>query len=171
MGGVVIGTGWSVPVPGAGVEPNGFVRGYHAVDRASLPYAWTAVSHLGTGVLARNRGRFLDYEYFLINFDPDTYDHGGPEAIPTADVYVFLERTPQDSRIVDELMPLGSNLAARTNAWVEQYSQRADQARYVSLFYQDDEVYVIRIGRTAPTLLDLADGSAAGAAPTPPTRP
>ena len=155
-------TGWAVPVPGVPVEPAGFVRGYHAVQARSLPYAWTAVSHLGTGVRARHRGRFMDSEYFLQTYDPARYDHRGPGAIPTPDVYLFVERGERAGRggaasgVRDELLPVGAEQAGRLRAWVAAYAARPDQARNVRVVYRDAEVEVVRLGRPAPTLLELA---------------
>ena len=153
----VIVTGWGVPVPGVPVEPAGFVHGYHAVQRASLPYAWTAVSHLGTGVRARHRGRFMDSEYFLQTYDPARYDHRGPGAIPTPDVYLFVERGAGGaaSGVRDELLPVGAEQAGRLRAWVAAYAARPDQGRNVSVVYRDAEVEVVRLSRPAPTLLEL----------------
>ena len=155
-----VGSGWGVPRTGAPVEPAGFVEGYHAVDRTSLPYAWTAVSHLGTGVRVRNRGRFMDYEYFLTTYDPATYDHLGAGAIPTPDLYVFVERGDGPTAIRDELRPPGLRHAARLRSWLRRYAARPDQAGLVSVFYEDAEVTVVRVSRPAPTLLELPPDSA-----------
>lgn len=158
VGLVVIGTGWSVPVPGPGVEPDGFVKGYHAIDRDFQPYAWTAVSHLGTGVLTKHRGRFMDYEYFLLSYDPDRYDHAGAGAIPTPDLFVFLERGP--SQVGEELLPSGRDHQGRLHEWVRRYARRGDQAARVSVFYRDEDVEVIRISRPVPEAPALARGGA-----------
>ena len=166
VGVAVIATGWSVPVPGPGVEPSGFVEGYLDVDRQSLPYAWTAVGHGGTRVLAAHRGRFMDYEYFLENYDPATYDHRGGGRIPTPDVFLFVERGAAPSTVAAELLPAGPDLAQRLRQWVAVYRARPDQAGALSVFYQDGEVTVYRVGRAAPTLLDL--NADAGPASDPP---
>ncbi len=158
----VIATGWSVPTPGPTVEPEGFVEAYLDVDRQSLPYAWTAVGHGGTRTLVAHHGRFMDYEYFLGRYDPATYDHGGAGQIPTPDVFLFVERAGGPSGVAPELMPAGADLPARLRRWVEVYRRRPDQAPSLSVFYQDDRVAVYRIGRPAPTLLDLDAGLAPG---------
>ena len=151
----VIATGWSVPVPGPTVEPEGFVEAYLDIDRQSPPYAWTAVGHSGTRALVAHRGRFMDYEYFLANYDPTAYDHRGPGRIPTPDVFVFVERPGAASGIAAELVPSTPDLPARLRRWVAAYAGRPDQAPGLTVFYQDDRVTVYRIGRSAPTLLDL----------------
>ena len=161
-------TGWGVPVPGVPVEPAGFVRGYYAVQARSLPYAWTAVSHLGTGVRARHRGRFMDSEYFLQTYDPARYDHRGPGAIPTPDVYLFVERGGgAASGVRDELLPVGADQAGRLRAWVARYAARPGKARNVRVVYRDDEVEVVRLSRPAPTLLELPPEADAPPRPAP----
>ena len=171
VGVVVIATGWAVPVPGPGVEPGGFVRAYHTIDQRHQPYTWTAVSHLGTGVLSRHRGRFMDYEYFLANYDARSYDHRGKRAIPTPDVFVFVERAESSRRVEEELMPSGSDAATRIREWVSDYDGRPDQSPNVSVFYRDADVEVIRISRPAPTLLELIPEAEALALDTSPERP
>ena len=155
VGVAVIATGWSVPVPGPTVEPGGFVEGYLDISRESLPYAWTAVGHSGTRALVAHRGRFMDYEYFLANYDPAAYDHRGRDRIPTPDVFLLVERAGRASGIAAELLPEGPDLSERIRQWVGVYAGRRDQAGALSVFYQDDEVTVYRIGRSAPTLLEL----------------
>ena len=152
---VVITTGWSVPVPGPTVEPDGFVEAYLDVSRESLPYAWTAVGHSGTRALVAHRGRFMDYEYFLENYDPAVYDHRGPGRIPTPEVFLFTERPGAASGLAAELLPSTPDLAVRMRRWVEVYRRRPDQAGALGVFYQDSRVTVYRVARPAPTLLDL----------------
>ena len=155
--GVSVGTGWGVPVAGEPVEPDGYVRAYHAIQSRSLPYAWTAISHRGTGILARHRGRFMDYEYFLQNYDARSYDHQGEGAIPTPDLYLFVEKQPLASEIVPELMPTGENIPDRVAAWVKTYTERGETGATVEQFYDDDFVRIYRLTRPAPTLLELPD--------------
>ncbi|MEM6288003.1 MAG: hypothetical protein AAF845_12670 [Bacteroidota bacterium] len=155
VGVVVIATGWAVPVPGPGVEPGGFVRAYHAIDRAYQPYTWTAISHLGTGVLTRHRGRFMDYEFFLQNYDASAYDHRGRGAIPTPDVFVFVEREDGPQTVQQELMPSGEDATPAIEDWLAAYAARTDQAPNVSVFYRDEQIEVVRISRPASTLLEL----------------
>ena len=157
VGGVVIGSGWSVPVPGPTVEPEGFVEAYLDIDKALLPYAWTAVGHRGTGTLVAHRGRFMDYAYFLERYDPTQYDHLGPGRIPTPDVLLFVENRPEASRVMAELMPSGRDLPERMGRWIAAYRERSDRAD-VSVFYRDDDLTVYRIARSAPTLLELDRG-------------
>ena len=152
---VVIGTGWSVPVPGPTVEPEGFVRAYLDIDRQSRPYAWTAIGHRGTGTLVAQRGRFMDYQYFLNRYDPTRYDHVGAGRIPTPDLFLFVERDPDAPQTMAELMPPGRDLTGRMHAWVQAYARRPDQAGRVSTFYRDRDLTVYRISRPAPTLLEL----------------
>ena len=159
VGAVAVGSGWGAPSRRPPVEPAGFVEGYHAVERVSLPYAWTAVSHLGTGIRVRNRGRFMDYEYFLATYDPAAYDHLGPDAIPTPDLYFFLERDGALTAVRDELRPSGRQHSARLRAWLDRYRARPDQAGLVSVLYRDAEVEVVRVSRPAPTLLEMPPDS------------
>ncbi len=155
VGVVVIATGWSVPVPGPTVEPEGFVRAYLDIDRQSLPFAWTAIGHRGTGTLVAQRGRFMDYEFFLTNYDAEAYDHVGDGRIPTPDLFLFVERDPGAPQTMAELMPPGRDLTARMHDWVGAYARRPDQAGRLSAFYRDDDLTVYRISRPAPTLLEL----------------
>ena len=154
---LAVGTGWGVPVAGEPVEPDGYVRAYHAIQSRSLPYAWTAISHRGTGILARHRGRFMDYEFFLQNYDARSYDHQGEGAIPTPDLYLFVEKQPLASEIVPELMPTGENIPDRVAAWVKTYTERGETGATVEQFYDDDFVRIYRLSRPAPTLLELPD--------------
>ena len=101
----------------------------------------------------------MDYEYFLATYDPAAYDHTGPEAIPTPDLFFFLERGTAPTAVRDELRPAGRQHNARLRAWLDRYRARPDQARHVSVLYQDDDVEVIRVSRPAPTLLDLPPDS------------
>ena len=150
-----VGTGWGIPVAGEPVEPDGYVRAYHAIQSTSQPYAWTAVSHRGTGILARHRGRFMDYEFFLQNYDASSYDHIGDSAIPTPDLYLFIEANPLASDILPELMPTGEDIPARISTWVETIVSRDIAGVTVERFYEDDDVRIYRISRPAPTLLEL----------------
>ena len=174
--GVIVG-GWSVPVPGPTVEPDGFVEAYLDIDRRSLPYAWTAVGHRGTGALVAHRGRFMDYAYFLDNYDPRQYRHAGAGQIPTPDVFLFVESGRGETAVMAELMPPGRDLPARMARWVQAYAQGPD-AGALSVAYRDRDLTVYRIARSAPTLLELADDDgppeerplAAGLAPPSPSR-
>ncbi|MEO0559765.1 MAG: hypothetical protein AAF170_16460, partial [Bacteroidota bacterium] len=152
-----IGTGWGIPVAGEPVEPDGYMRAYHAIQSTSLPYAWTAVSHRGTGILARHRGRFMDYEFFLQNYDASSYDHLGDGAIPTPDLYLFIEANPLTSDILPELMPAGDDLPERIANWVDTFSMRDPDGVTVDRFYEDESVRIYRISRPAPTLLELPE--------------
>ena len=152
-----VGTGWGIPVAGEPVEPDGYVRAYHAIQSTSQPYAWTAISHRGTGILARHRGRFMDYEFFLQNYDASSYDHLGDEAIPTPDLYLFIETHPLTSDILPELMPTGEDIPARISTWVDTFSERTPDGVTVERFYEDADVRIYRISRPAPTLLELPD--------------
>ena len=154
-----VGTGWGIPVAGEPVEPDGYVRAYHAIQSTSQPYAWTAVSHRGTGILARHRGRFMDYEFFLQNYDASSYNHLGDGAIPTPDLYLFIETNPLTSDILPELMPTGDNLPERISSWVETFASRTSEGVTVERFYEDADVRIYRISRPAPTLLELPDES------------
>ena len=170
-----LGTGWGVPVAGAPVEPDGYVRAYHRIQARSLPYAWTAVSHRGTGILARHRGRFMDYEYFLQNYDAARYDHLGEEAIPTPDLYLFVEKDPLASTIVPELMPTGVDIPDRVADWVRTFTARTQEGVTVETFYDDASVRVYHVRRPAPTLLELPDdpppAAAVARSPRPPAGP
>jgi len=152
-----VGTGWGIPAAGEPVEPDGYVRAYHAIQSTSQPYAWTAVSHRGTGILARHRGRFMDYEFFLQNYDASSYDHLGDGAIPTPDLYLFIETNPLTSDILPELMPTGDNLPERISSWVETFAAKTSVGVTVERFYEDADVRIYRISRPAPTLLELPD--------------
>ncbi len=163
----VVWTGWGVPVPGVPVEPAGFVVAAQDIADGSAPYTWTAISHLGTGLRARHRGRFMDYAYFLDTYDPRGYSHVGPDAIPTPDVYFFLERGTGPSLIRDELLPPGRRHSERLRAWLGTYATRDDGAARLSIVYQDDEVEVVRLGRPAGTLLSLPDDLSASGLPAP----
>lgn len=168
VGAVAVGSGWGAPQRRAPVEPAGFVAGYHALERVSLPYAWTAISHVGTGIRVRNRGRFMDYEYFLATYDPASYDHTGPGAIPTPDLFFFLERGDAPTAVRDELRPPGRQHNARLRSWLDQYRARPDQAGHVSVLYQDSDVEVVRVSRPAPTLLELPPDSLLASRSVPP---
>lgn len=155
-------TAWGTvlaPQARPGVEPPGYARAYLAIQRSSEPYAWTAVGQRGLGVRARHRGRYMDYEYFLSNYEATRYDHTGDGAIPTRDLFIFLDKDPDASLLVDELQPLRDGIAQQATEWVAVFAARGGDAAEV--FYDDADVRVVRITRPAASLLDasLADAS------------
>ncbi|WP_412063092.1 hypothetical protein [Rubrivirga sp. IMCC45206] len=164
---VVVTTGWGVPVPGPPVEPAGFVEAFQDIADHSIPYTWTVVSHNGIGLRARHRGRFMDYEYFLQNFDAGWYSHHGRDAIPTPDVYLFLERGRGPSLVREELRPSGRRHSERLRTWVDTYARRDDLPATLTVVYRDDEVEVLRLGRPAGTLLEVPADLVIPGAPAP----
>ena len=140
------------PPPTPPVEPPGFVRAYHAVSAVAPPTTWTAVSHLGTGILARNQAPFIPYDAFAALYDPATYDHTGPGAVPTPDLFVFVEDDPLRSAVADELLPADPEAAARALDWCRRYLARPNPPVPMTLFYDGGGVRVYRLSRPAPTL-------------------
>ena len=141
----------------AGVEAAGYARAYHAIQATSTPYGWTAVGHRGVGIRARHRGRYMDYGFFLQNYRPEAYDHTGPGAIPTPDLYVFVEKDPLGDVLVDELRPLDDAVLDGAQAWLDAYGARDDLGAPPTVFYDDDQIRVVRLSRPAPTILKTPD--------------
>lgn len=101
----------------------------------------------------------MDYEFFLQNYDASAYQHVGSGAIPTPDLYLFIEQRPLESRILPELMPSGDDIPARISNWVATFADRASEGVSVEQFYEDADVLIYKISRPAPTLLELPDES------------
>lgn len=123
-------------------EPDGFVKNLYIIDRTFIPYQWTIVAHRGILLAGMNRGRFLDYDYFTATYDPRTYVHGKPGAIPTALVFIFIEKSPNATGISSELASLNRNAMRRAREWCETYVQFHDD---MTVFYSDEAVIIYQL--------------------------
>lgn len=143
----------AAPERGRPVEPSGYVRAYAGVQRVAFPLQWTIVGSTAQRIRALGRGRFMDYEYFLARYDPTQYDHTGPGAIPTEDLFIFVETDPLRPLTVDELSPGGGRWGLAATDWVAAYRARADAPVPLETFYRDADVVVYRLHRAEPSLL------------------
>jgi len=132
------------PTMDAPVEPPGYVQAIHAIQEAVGPYEWTVVSHYGTAVRAMNQGRFLEYDYFLRHYNPDTYDHAALKAIPTEHLFLFAPTNRAVRAIREELLVSGHEGAASMQRWCEEYRTRTGT---LSPFYSDETLTVYHLTR------------------------
>ena len=140
------------PTMDAPVEPPGYVRAIHAIQEAVGPYEWTVVSHYGTAVHAMNQGRFLEYDYFLNHYSPDTYDPASLQAIPTEHLFLFAPTEEATRATREELIVSPPEHAESMRRWCEQYRTRTGA---LSLFYSDDTLTVYHLTRApAPRRMD-----------------
>lgn len=137
-----------LPAPTPDIEPPGYSRALHQIQRALKPYEWTAVSHRGTAVLTMNEGRFLEYEYFLQHYDPTTYQPDGTEAIPTPSVFLFVPRTPGTPGLRSELLSTDRALVPALRHWVATYRR---QGHPLSVAYSDDALTVYHLAQPSKT--------------------
>ena len=135
------------PSMNAPVEPPGYVQAIHAIQETMSPYEWTVVSHYGTAVHAMNRGRFLEYDYFLRHYSPETYDHTSLQAIPTEHLFLFVPTDAATRAVREELIVSAHGRADAMRHWCEQYRTRTGT---LSPFYSDDDLTVYHLMR-APT--------------------
>ncbi len=123
-------------------EPDGFVRNLYLIERTFIPYQWTIVAHRGILLAGMNRGRFLDYDYFTASYDPVTYRHGTKGAIPTALVFIFIEKNKDVTEISSELIPVNRNAMARTREWCETYRKTHTN---MTIFFSDDTIIIYEL--------------------------
>jgi hypothetical protein len=123
-------------------EPDGFVRNLYVIERTFIPYQWTIVAHRGILLAGMNRGRFLDYDYFTAMYDPVTYRHGVPGAIPTALVFIFVEQDKDVTGISSELIPNNRNAMREARKWCETYLQTHND---MTIFYKDDKIIIYEL--------------------------
>lgn len=133
-----------LPSMGPAVEPPGYVRAIHAIQQTVSPYEWTAVSHYGTAVHAMNEGRFLEYDYFLRHYRPETYDHASLEAIPTRHLFLFVPTAAAIQSIRDELRVSEDEVPRSMQRWCARH--RLDTGSF-SLFYSDKHLAVYQLSR------------------------
>ncbi len=146
----VAGAPWlTVPAPQfrhGPVEPSGYVRAFQAAQGTSVPYQWTVIGHLGMRVRILNEGRYMDYRFFVSQYDPETYDHAAKGAIPTPDVYVFVDKQPLKALVREELGPPSAEVMKQVRQWCEIYATRSND---ITVFFEDEAVRVYRITRGA----------------------
>jgi hypothetical protein len=123
-------------------EPDGFVRNLYMIERTYIPYQWTIVAHRGILLAGMNRGRFLDYDYFTARYDPVTYRHGTKDAIPTALVFIFIEKNKDVTEISSELTPVNRNAMAQAREWCETYRKTHDD---MTVFFSDDTIIIYEL--------------------------
>ena len=123
-------------------EPDGFATSLYLIEQQFMPYQWTVVSHRGTALSGMNRGRFMDYEYFVERYNPLQYKHGTKEAVPTPLLFFFVERAHQKTEIMTELSTTDRNAEQKMKEWLNVYAQNH---RDLKVFYSDDKVIVYEI--------------------------
>jgi hypothetical protein len=123
-------------------EPDAFVRNLYVIERTFIPYQWTIVAHRGILLAGMNRGRFLDYDYFTSMYDPLTYLHGKPGSIPTALVFIFIEKHPEASEISSEIASLNKDAMVHAGQWCETYMKTHSD---MTVFYSDEKVIIYQL--------------------------
>jgi hypothetical protein len=123
-------------------EPDGFATSLYLIEQKFMPYQWTVVSHRGTALSGMNRGRFLDYEYFVEKYDPLTYKHGTSRAVPTPLLFFFVERAHQKTEITTEISSTDRNAEQKIENWLGVYEQKNHNLK---IFYSDDKVVVYEL--------------------------
>ena len=123
-------------------EPDGFATSLYLIEQKFMPYQWTVVSHRGTALSGMNRGRFLDYEYFIEKYDPFIYKHGTRQAVPTPLLFFFIERAHQRTEITTEISSTDRNAEQKMENWLGEYDQKNHN---LEVFYSDDKVIVYEL--------------------------
>ncbi len=124
------------------VEPDGFAKSLYLIEQQYMPYQWTVVSHRGSALSGMNRGRFLDYGYFYSRYNPETYQHGTEDAVPTPVLFIFVERTREKTNIATELLTANNRSAENIKEWLDSYQKNHHDLR---IFYSDEEVVVYKL--------------------------
>jgi hypothetical protein len=126
-------------------EPDKFVEMVYMIENTFQPYQFTVVSHLGTKPQVVASGRFMDYNYFLQNYKPETYGGSQQQTIPTNDVFIFALKKPNDRNVMAELMPYNTDNPIRSTLdWCRTYRQHHAN---MSIFYDDEDVCIYRISQ------------------------
>ncbi|MDW7679855.1 MAG: hypothetical protein SCK70_04785 [bacterium] len=134
-------------------EPEGFSRSLYKIQQQHQPYEWTVVSHGGAKAYVQNRGRYMDYNYFLKYFQPKTFYQKNKNPIPTKYLFIFTEKDPFQSRIDSELLPNISELTVVLNDWCSQYQQFHSN---MDVYFEDDLVRIFRITFNSQRHVDSA---------------
>jgi hypothetical protein len=124
------------------VEPDGFAKSLYLIEQNYMPYQWTVVSHQGTALTGMNRGRFLDYGYFSSRYKAESYKQGTKEGVPTPVIFIFVERSREQSNVATELATGNSGAAEIIKDWLDAYQKTHNDLR---IFYSDEEVVVYTI--------------------------
>ena len=124
------------------VEPDGFAKSLYLIEQRYMPYQWTVVSHRGSALSGMNRGRFLDYGYFYSRYNPETYRPGAKDAVPTPVLFIFVERTRENSNVATELATVTSSAAENIKDWLLAYQKVHSD---LSIFYIDEDVIVYKL--------------------------
>jgi hypothetical protein len=123
-------------------EPNGYVKSLHAIKNKYPAYQWTCVSHFGAKIQTKNYARYMDYLYFLKNYNPKTFNKTKQSSAPTAYLFIFVEKNKNINIVASELLPNVKNMTAKLQNWCSVYKKNHDD---MSVFYEDDEVLVYKI--------------------------
>jgi hypothetical protein len=112
--------------------PNGFFEAYYQIINERLPFTYATVSPPIDNSLAKNRHYFMNYEFFLNNYDDidSTYQEYlalpkllRPDSanIPSASIFIFVEKPPYKS-IQQGILFQPEEQMAEINKWVLNYS-------------------------------------------------
>jgi hypothetical protein len=129
------------------VEYSGVVQNIYRIKGEFLPYTWTVVSTPEALPQIVGSGWYLDYNYFLENYSPETY-HYDPEAeeektnIPTDHVFIFVEKKVLVTASTAKTVAQRDETQQRLLAWCNRYRELHDD---MDVYYEDADVVVYHI--------------------------
>jgi len=123
-------------------EPNGYVKTLHAIKNEYTAYQWTCVSHYGAKIQTKNYARYMDYQYFLKYYDPQTFNTTLKNRVPTPYLFIFMEKNKFVSEVATELLPNIKNLTTDLQDWCKEYKKYHND---INVYYEDDDVIVYKI--------------------------
>ncbi len=132
----------------SGTEPDGFIKSVYEIQQDYPALQWTAVSHFGTAIQIKNSGQFLDYDFFLNNFEPKNLNQIGTEKMAMKNLFIFVEKARAATGIDSALLPDIEQLNIKLQNWILEYQR---SFKNIDIFYEDDQVRVYRIAQPGAT--------------------
>ncbi len=133
-----------------------FVKVLYSIKSDYLAYKWTVVSSAEDLPQILDSGWYMNSEYFLQNFSPDTYrrDLKKPElGIPTDHVFIFVEKQVFAAPATAKTVALRDKIGQDLWAWCRRYQQlnenTASEAS-ITVYYEDGRVVVYHIYHPEP---------------------
>ena len=126
------------------IQPSAYAEAYEAARAGSTPMQWSVVGHRGLNVRMQNEGYYVGYERFLDEFDLDAYLRKDTTNTWTDELYVFVDRRPNQPVVRAELQPPTPEVTRRIARWCQNRRERSD---HVQIFFESEYLRVYRIAR------------------------
>ncbi len=137
-------------------EYDAFVRVLYSIKDNYLAYKWTVVSSAEELPQILDSGWYMDIDYFLQSYAPDTYrrDLKKPElGIPTDHVFIFVEKQVFAAPATAKTVALRDKRGQDLQTWCVRYQQLNDN---MTTYYEDKHVVVYHIYHPEEELADSA---------------